>query len=141
MLSCRHLWQSCEELLSQLGNGSEACLRLQQVHSLAELEQQHGPYDAVVVAAGAAAAMLPEVGAHCLQHICGRLCFTGDRLSLLRSTEASCMTLRCPTAFFSFMLTVPVPVPGIREGRSQHFCTPIQPVCCMCAFAVCCIQL
>lgn len=59
---CRHLWQSCERLLTLLGNGSEASLRLQQVQSLAELEQQHGPYDAIVVAAGAAAGVLPEVG-------------------------------------------------------------------------------
>ncbi|KAL3149187.1 hypothetical protein ABBQ32_002016 [Trebouxia sp. C0010 RCD-2024] len=58
----RHLWQSCERVLTQLQNGSEASLRLQQVQSLAELEQQHGPYDAIVVAAGAAAGMLPEVG-------------------------------------------------------------------------------
>lgn len=62
MLVCRHLWQSCERVLTQLQNGSEASLRLQQVQSLAELEQQHGPYDAIVVAAGAAAGMLPEVG-------------------------------------------------------------------------------
>lgn len=62
LVPCRHLWQSCEGLLTQLGNGSEACLRLQQVHSLAELEEQHGPYDAIVVAAGAAAGVLPEVG-------------------------------------------------------------------------------
>ena len=32
------------------------------MHSLSELEEQQGPYDAVVVAAGAAAATLPEVG-------------------------------------------------------------------------------
>ena len=61
--TCRHLWQSCERLLTQLGNGSEACLRLQQVHSLAQLEEKNGPYDAIVVAAGAAAGVLPEVGA------------------------------------------------------------------------------
>ena len=59
---CRHLWQRCTSILTELGNGSEACLRLQQVQSLAALEQQQGPYDAVVVAAGAAAALLPEVG-------------------------------------------------------------------------------
>lgn len=60
--ACRHLWQSCERLLTQRGNGSEASLRQQQVHSLAELEEKNGPYDAIVVAAGAAAGMLPEVG-------------------------------------------------------------------------------
>jgi hypothetical protein len=32
------------------------------VHSLTQLEEQQGPYDAVVVAAGAAAATLREVG-------------------------------------------------------------------------------
>ncbi len=69
--ACRSMWQLCERRLAKLGNGSEACLRLQQVHSLAELEEQHGRYDAVVVAAGAAAAMLPEVGQcnnSCNQH-------------------------------------------------------------------------
>ena len=59
---CRAVWQQCQAQLAGLGNGSEACLRLQQVHSLTQLEEQHGPYDAVVVAAGAAAATLPEVG-------------------------------------------------------------------------------
>ncbi|KAL0035211.1 hypothetical protein WJX79_006153 [Trebouxia sp. C0005] len=58
----RAVWQQCEAQLAELGNGSEACLRLQQVHALTQLEEQHGPYDAVVVAAGAAAATLPEVG-------------------------------------------------------------------------------
>ena len=43
-------------------NGSQACLKLEQVQSLSALEEQHGPYDAVIVAAGAAAAVLPEVG-------------------------------------------------------------------------------
>ena len=73
MAACRHLWQSCERLLAQLGNGSEACLRLQQVHSLADLEEENGPYDAIVVAAGAAAGVLPEVGALHLRTICRRL--------------------------------------------------------------------
>ena len=72
--ACRHLWQSCERLLTQLGNGSQGCLRRQQVHSLADLEEKHGPYDAVVVAAGAAAGVLPEVGALDLQMVCRRLC-------------------------------------------------------------------
>ena len=74
VIPCRHLWQSCVGLLTQLDNGSEACLRLQQVHSLAELEEQHGPYDAVVVAAGAAAGVLPEVGAAPLQVMCRLVC-------------------------------------------------------------------
>lgn len=43
-------------------NGSQTSLRLEKVHSLTRLEEQHGPYDAVLVAAGAAAAILPEVG-------------------------------------------------------------------------------
>lgn len=60
--------------MTQLGNGSEACLRLQQVHSLAELEEQHGPYDAIVVAAGAAAGVLPEVGALSLRDMGRLLC-------------------------------------------------------------------
>ena len=59
-------------MLAQLGNGSEASLRLEQVQSLAELEQQQGPYDAIVVAAGAAAGVLPEVGMIATPHA-GRL--------------------------------------------------------------------
>ena len=62
MLCCRALWRCCESKLAALGNGSEACLRLERVQSLAELEKQRGPYHAVVVAAGAAAGTLPEVG-------------------------------------------------------------------------------
>lgn len=33
-----------------------------QITSLAALEEEHGPYDAVVVAAGAAVGVLPETG-------------------------------------------------------------------------------
>lgn len=44
------------------------------MHSLAELEEQHGPYDAIVVAAGAAAGVLPEVGALSPQDMCTLLC-------------------------------------------------------------------
>ena len=62
MLSCRSVWQSCESRLAGMRNGSETSLRLEKVHSLTRLEEQHGPYDAVLVAAGAAAAILPEVG-------------------------------------------------------------------------------
>ena len=70
----RHLWQGCKRLLAQLDNGSEASLRLQQVHSLASLEQQHGPYDAVVVAAGAAVGTLPEVGTPTQPQTAGKAC-------------------------------------------------------------------
>ena len=62
MLHCRAVWQHCQAQLADLQNGSEACLKLQQVDSLTQLEQHPGPYDALVVAAGAAAATLPEVG-------------------------------------------------------------------------------
>lgn len=59
---CRAVWWHCQAQLADLQNGSEACLQLQQVESLTQLEEHYGPYDALVVAAGAAAATLPEVG-------------------------------------------------------------------------------
>ena len=37
-------------------------MQQRQVQSLTALEVEHGPYDAVIVAAGAAAGVLPEVG-------------------------------------------------------------------------------
>ena len=58
----RNLWRGCEQRLAALNNASQACLKLEQVPSLAAMEDQHGPYDDVIVAAGAAAAVLPEVG-------------------------------------------------------------------------------
>ena len=59
--SCRNLWRGCEQRLEALDNGSRACLQQRQVQSLTALEEQHGPYDAVIVAAGAAAGVLPEI--------------------------------------------------------------------------------
>lgn len=58
----RNIWRGCEQRLIALNNASQACLKLERVQSLAALENQHGPYDDVIVAAGAAAAVLPEVG-------------------------------------------------------------------------------
>jgi hypothetical protein len=42
-------------------HGSTVELKLEQVASLQDLEARHGPFDAVVVAAGAAAPCIPEV--------------------------------------------------------------------------------
>ncbi len=101
---CRAVWQQCEAQLAELDNGSEACLRLQQVYSLTQLEEQHGPYDAVVVAAGAAAATLPEVGQ--LSHCCctSACCMACNQVTQCLSDSSpglACLrrlTVRCPLA-------------------------------------------
>ena len=55
------VWRACERLVQQ-HPASQATLRLQHVTSLAALEAHHGPFDAVIVAAGAAAATIAEIG-------------------------------------------------------------------------------
>ena len=57
----RAVWRACERLVQQ-HPASQATLRLQQVTSLAALEAHHGPFDAIIVAAGAAAATIAEIG-------------------------------------------------------------------------------
>ena len=72
------------------------------MHSLTQLEEQHGPYDAVVVAAGAAAATLPEVGQ--LSFCCCMLacCMTWDQVTQCLSAMSTGstwlrrLTGRCP---------------------------------------------
>jgi hypothetical protein len=60
-LCARALWGACEE--KSRSNGGECRLFRQNVASLQSLEDAHGPYTAVIVAAGAAAGVLPEIGA------------------------------------------------------------------------------
>ena len=43
--------------------GAHSRLHQQRVQSLAALQESGGPFDAIIVAAGAAAGVLPEVGA------------------------------------------------------------------------------
>ena len=59
----RALWRACEQLAAQQGTGSR--LHRQRVGSLAALQDSDGPFDAIIIAAGAAAGVLPEVGALC----------------------------------------------------------------------------
>eukprot|EP00891_Asterochloris_glomerata_P002033 jgi/Astpho2/2033/Aster-x0499 len=59
------VWRACERLVQQ-HPASQATLRLQHVTSLAALEAHHGPFDAVIVAAGAAAATIAEIEAAAL---------------------------------------------------------------------------
>jgi len=56
----RALWMACGAAAAAAGG--KVVLQRDHVTSLADLERQHGPWAAVVVAAGAAAAALPEVG-------------------------------------------------------------------------------
>ena len=105
---CRAVWQQCEAQLAELGNGSEACLRLQQVHALTQLEEQHGPYDAVVVAAGAAAATLPEVGQFPFCCCTAACCMAYNQVAQCSSNASPCLTcLRrlpgsCPRPLITF---------------------------------------
>ncbi|KAK9814738.1 hypothetical protein WJX72_010698 [[Myrmecia] bisecta] len=57
----RALWSACQHQAATAG-GSSATLVHERVTSLALLEQQQGPFDAVIVAAGAAVATIPEIG-------------------------------------------------------------------------------
>ena len=59
----RALWGACEG--TARSNGGVCRLIRETVTSLEELEALQGPYAAVVVAAGAAAGALPEIGASC----------------------------------------------------------------------------
>lgn len=57
----RALWEACRQRASDAGGGSAAQLVTERIASLAELETRHGPYDAIIVAAGAAVGALPEL--------------------------------------------------------------------------------
>ncbi len=56
------LWLACQQAAAQCQPASTAELHIQHVESVAALQQQHGPFDAVVVAAGAAVGSINEVG-------------------------------------------------------------------------------
>lgn len=62
----RALWMACGAAAAAAGG--KVVLQRDHVTSLADLERQHGPWAAVVVAAGAAAAALPEVGGQSPRH-------------------------------------------------------------------------
>ena len=57
----RGLWRACKELAAQ--QNAQAALRQMPVTSLGALEASHGPYSAIIAAAGAACGVLPEIGA------------------------------------------------------------------------------
>ena len=56
----RALWGACQDLSMQKGG----CAQLHTCHvaSVQQLQLEHGPYNSTVVAAGAAAGVLPEIG-------------------------------------------------------------------------------
>ena len=60
VLLCRALWGACEELAAHRGVTAE--LHTRNVASVAQLQHEHGPFSGTVVAAGAAAGFLPEIG-------------------------------------------------------------------------------
>lgn len=57
----RALWEACRQRAADAGGGSAAQLVTERIASLSELEARHGPFDAIVVAAGAAVGALPEL--------------------------------------------------------------------------------
>ena len=57
---CRALWSACEQMTKTAG--SELRLVREKVSSLEGLEQKHGPYVAVIAAAGAGNGVIEEIG-------------------------------------------------------------------------------
>jgi glycine/D-amino acid oxidase-like deaminating enzyme len=57
----RALWLACQQAAAAAGPGSAATLRRREVRSLQELQAEEGPFDAIVVAAGAAAGSIAEL--------------------------------------------------------------------------------
>ncbi|KAK9833582.1 hypothetical protein WJX81_008540 [Elliptochloris bilobata] len=57
----RALWEACRQRAADIGGGCAAQLVRQHVPSLVQLQADAGPFDAVVVAAGAAVGVLPEL--------------------------------------------------------------------------------
>ena len=60
----RALWEACRLRAMDVGGGCSAELVRNNVSSLAQLEADAGPFDAVVVAAGAAVGAVSELRAH-----------------------------------------------------------------------------
>lgn len=59
---CRALWDACRQISKDAGQAAEVRLVREKVTSLRTLEAIHGPYSAVVVAAGAANSIIEDVG-------------------------------------------------------------------------------
>ena len=57
----RALWEACRLRAMDVGGGCSAQLVRKNVTSLAQLEAEAGPFDAVVVAAGAAVGAVSEL--------------------------------------------------------------------------------
>lgn len=65
------LWAAAEQLATRRADGSCLQLHLQQVQSIEQLQGRcHGPFDAVVVAAGAAVGSIREVGGQLPLDLC-----------------------------------------------------------------------
>lgn len=60
---CRAVWEGVRQAADDAEHVCKAELHAPfQVSSLALLQEEHGPFDAVLCAAGAAGGMLPELG-------------------------------------------------------------------------------
>lgn len=64
------LWAGCQQLAQRSGGGSAAELRQRPVSSLAQLDQQEGGYDGIVVAAGAAVGTIQETAGLLPMELC-----------------------------------------------------------------------
>ena len=62
----RALWASCQQVSRDTAGAVRARVVRSRVTSLRALEAEHGPYAAVVVAAGAASGTIEEIGARAL---------------------------------------------------------------------------
>ena len=78
----RALWGACEELALQ--RGGTADLHRYNIASVAQLQDEHGPFSGTVAAAGAAAGALPEIGA-APRLLLSRRCLSGDSTPLHQS--------------------------------------------------------
>ncbi len=83
----RALWGACEE--TARSRGGKCRLVGEKVASLHALEEVHGHYTAVIVAAGAAAGTLPEIGALQPNLLCTAL------LERMTAISANLGTLHC----------------------------------------------
>ena len=92
----RALWRACEGLAAE--QGAQVVLHQRRVESLEALEASHGPYSAIVAAAGAAGGVLPELGVrairphHCsadaAQNLDGHPCTQQQGVSLMQLQES-----------------------------------------------------
>ena len=61
----RALWNACEQMANNGKSGCQIWLEAHAVSSLNALEAKDGPWDAIIVAGGAAVGLLPEIGTSC----------------------------------------------------------------------------